>query len=396
MQDFRATGAVQISDQAARRLKDGHGWVYASDVLAQTGAAKAGDVVAVVTAAGAKIGHGFLSPQSTIRVRLITRGGSAISATVLEAALRAAVDRRRHMSLQTNAYRVIHGEADDLPGLIVDRYDDTLVMQTVTVGMEQRRQWLGEKLVSTTGACRVYLRNDTPARATEGLSLAKGFLIGEGATTIDIHEGAARFVVDIEQGQKTGWFCDQRDNRQAVAARAQGKDVLDAFCHTGAFGIHAALGGARSVAGWDSSRAAIEQARAHALVNQVGARCDFRAADAVDALKKLGRSRKRFDLVILDPPAQAKRRAARESALDGAIHLNALGLALVRTGGLLVTCSCSHHITEQDLVVVVERAARTVRRKVQIVERRGAAQDHPTLDSIPETRYLSCVLATIS
>ncbi len=395
MQDFHATGSVQIAAQAVRRLTDGHVWVYASDVESLSGTPEAGDVVAVTAAGGTVLGHGFYSPQSTIRVRLLARGHAAINATLLEARLREAIARRTACTADTNAYRVIHAEADALPGLIVDRYGDRLVMQTLTAGMDRRQDWLAARVQSITGTEAVYARNDSPARALEGLPLTQGFLLGSGPTQVEIREGPARFTVDIAEGQKTGWFCDQRDNRLAVAALSKGKDVLDAFCHTGAFGIQAALVGARSVAGLDSSRAAVTQARAQAALNGVAERCDLRVADAAEALKKIGRSRKRFDVVILDPPAQAKRRAVRDTALDGAVYLNALGLSALRDGGLLVTCSCSHHVTEADLCAVVERAAKTARRKITVLERRGAAPDHPTLDAIPETRYLTCLFVGV-
>lgn len=389
------TGQLTITAEADARLATGHGWVYAGDVVGLAGQPQPGDVVQVVTGDGAAIGQGLYSPRSKIRVRLMTRGEEPLDEACWHARIRTALAQRARTVSGTTAYRLVHADGDGLPGLIVDRYGDTLVMQALTVGIERRQEALAELLHSYTKVRAVYLRNDAPSRNLEGLSSERRFARGEGPTRIEIREGPARFVVDIEQGQKTGWFCDQRENRLAVAARSHGKDVLDAFCHSGAFGVHAAVAGARSVAGLDASRAAVEQAGGHAELNQVEAVCDFRTSDAAEALKKLGRSRKRFDVVILDPPALAKRRAMRASALEGYRHLNALALPLVRAGGLLVTCSCSHQVGEADLAAVVDAAARRARRRLQIVERRGAGPDHPVVEAVPETRYLTCLICSV-
>lgn len=389
------SGILTVRAQALSRLVGGHGWVYDADVSMLEGAPQPGDVVVVRSEGGDTIGQGLYSPQSRIRVRLLTRGEEAITAAVWRTRVRAAIHRRAAQVSGTTAYRVVNADGDGLPGLIVDRYGDTLVMQSLVVGVDRRQEALADLLLAETAAQAVYLRNDASARALEGLPSERRFLRGGGPTTIEIQEGPARFLVDIERGQKTGWFCDQRDNRLAVAACSPGKDVLDAFCHTGAFGVHAAVAGARSVAGLDASRPAIDQARAHAALNEVAALCDFRVSDAAEALKKLGRSRKRFDVVILDPPPLAKRRAVRESALEGARYLNALGMALVRTGGTLATCSCSHQISAAELVAAVQSVARQARRRVTIRERRSAGPDHPIIEAIPETRYLTCLICAV-
>ena len=388
----RPAGVVAIHATAELRLQGGHRWVYESEIASVDGTARAGDVVEVVTQTGRGLGQGLYSPHSKIRVRLLTGADEPVTDGMWSSRLEAAITRRVSTITDTTAYRVVHADGDFVPGLIVDRYGDTLVMQTLTVGMERRKEFLADLLLPLTGATAVYLRNDVTARALEGLAPERRFLRGNGPTLIEIQEGPARFRVDIERGQKTGWFCDQRENRLAVAAMSQGKDVLDAFCHTGGFGIHTALAGARSVAGLDASRDATEQARQHARLNQVEASCDLRQADAFDAFRKLGRSRKRFDVVILDPPAFAKQRGVKQTALEGYQHLHRLAIPLIRLGGTLVTCSCSHHVSDKELEMTVMDSARRSRRAICVTERRGPAADHPIIETMPETRYLSCLV----
>lgn len=390
------TASVRLRAGCERRILAGHLWIYEGDIDSISGDLKPGDLVMVTAQDGHWCGQGLYSPQSKLRVRLLTSGHETIDASFWDHRIAEAVARRRSVISGTTAYRLVHSEGDGLPGLIVDRYGLVLVMQTLTVGMDQRREELGEVLLRHTGAEAIYLRNDAPARAHEGLPLERGFLRGEGPLRVEITEGPARFLVDIERGQKTGWFCDQRNNRLAVAALAKERDVLDAFCHTGAFGIHAALAGARSVSGLDVSRSAVESARFHAELNGVAQICEYRQADAQQALKRLGRSRRRFDLVILDPPAFAKSRSVRGRAVEGYRHINGLALNLIRPGGLLVTCSCSHHVSEGDLCAAVEAAARQARKRIEIIERRGAGPDHPVRLSMPETRYLKCLIIKVN
>ncbi|MEX5215983.1 MAG: class I SAM-dependent rRNA methyltransferase [Nitrospiraceae bacterium] len=387
--------SVRLRASCEHRIVAGHLWIYEGDIDSVAGEPKAGDVVEVTTHDGRRCGLGLYSPQSKIRVRLLTSAHETIDASFWDRRIGEAVARRTSVISGTTAYRLVHSEGDGLPGLIVDRYGPVLVMQTLTVGMDRWRDELAEALLRHTDAESIYLRNDAPARVHEGLPSERGFLRGEGPLRVEIAEGPARFLVDIERGQKTGWFCDQRDNRLAVAASAKDRDVLDAFCHTGAFGTQSALGGARSVSGLDVSRSAVEMARMHADLNGVAQICEYRQADAQESLKRLGRSRRRFDLVILDPPAFAKSRSVRGRAVEGYRHINMMALNLIRSGGLLVTCSCSHHVGEDDLSAAVEAAARQARRRIEIVERRGAGPDHPVRAAMPETRYLKCLIAKV-
>ncbi|MDH5641587.1 MAG: class I SAM-dependent rRNA methyltransferase, partial [Nitrospira sp.] len=226
----------------------------------------------------------------------------------------------------------------------------------------------------------------------EGLPLERAFLRGGGATQVEIEEGRARFIVDVERGQKTGWFCDQRENRLATAKLAAGNEVLEVFCHTGAFGIHAALAGAASVEGVDSSEETLALARRHAAHNQVERQCTYRKADAFEEMRDLVKAGRRYDLVILDPPAFARSKQALPRALAGYKDVNLLGLKLLKPEGFLVTSSCSHPVSEEDLWTSIRLAARDAKREIRLIEQRGQGPDHPVLASMPETRYLKCFI----
>ena len=334
-----STGRVLLQRIGEQRIAAGHLWIYAGEISDVKGSPAAGDIVDVHTQAGRSIGRGLFNPHSKIRVRLLTFDEEAIDEHFWSARLRRANELRWKVVSETNAYRLVHGESDFLPGLIVDRYADLLVMQTLSFGLDRRKDMLADLLAQLTKPEAIYLRNDSKSRALEGLSLSQGFLQGRRATTVDIYEGLARFEVDVERGQKTGWFCDQRENRRAVASIAKGMDVLEVFCHTGAFGIQAALHGAQLVLGIDASADALKSASRHADVNGVGAVCRYQEADAFDALRTLARTDRRFDMVILDPPAFARSKHAIPHALAGYKDINLQAIRLIRPEGFLATCS---------------------------------------------------------
>lgn len=373
----------------------GHLWLYAGHVAKIEGQPAAGDVVDVVTPAGRFYGRGFYNPESKIRVRFLTFEDIPIDEPFWLERMRQAVRLRQRIVTNSTAYRLIHGEGDRLPGLIVDRYDQALVMQTLAFGMDRRKAMLADLLAEVTGLKTIYLRNDPKSRTLEGLPLERGFAKGSGATTVEITEGQAIFRVDMESGQKTGWFCDQRENRLAAARYANGAEVLEAFCHTGAFGIHAALAGAISVEGLDISEDSLVIAREHARRNNVESRCRYRAGDAFDELRSLVKTGKRYDMVMLDPPAFARSQQAVPKALTGYKDINLLGIKLTKPEGFLVTSSCSHHISELQFWDAIRLAARDARREVRLIEQRGQSGDHPILASMPETRYLKCLILQI-
>ncbi|MCI0428443.1 MAG: class I SAM-dependent rRNA methyltransferase [Nitrospiraceae bacterium] len=387
-------GCVRLSHARAVEAL-GHLWIYAGYVKGVSGELVSGDVVDVIAPNGRFYARGLYNPASKIRVRILTFDDEPITEQFWRGRIAQAVRLRQRVVTGTNAYRLIYGEADRLPGLVVDRYDDVLVMQTLSFGMDRRKDLLADLLCQESGATRVYLRNDAKSRMLEGMPVERGFLRGGGATTVEIQEGPARFLVDIERGQKTGWFCDQRENRLVTARFAAGAEVLEVFAHTGAFGIHAALAGAKSVEGLDVSEEALALARNHAVLNKVADRCVYRTADAFEEMRKLERACRRYDLVLLDPPAFARSKQAVPRALAGYKDVNLLGMRLTKPEGFLATSSCSHHVTEQELWTSIRLAARDAKRQVCLLEQRGQASDHPVLAIMPETRYLKYFLLQI-
>jgi len=394
LHDDNPRGRVRLS--RTRGVEEmGHLWIYAGYMEEVSGEMVSGDVVDVMAPNGRFYARGLYNPASKIRVRILTFNDEPITEQFWRGRLAQAVRLRQRVVTGTNAYRLIYGEADRLPGLIVDRYDDVLVMQTLSSGMDRRKDLLADLLCQESGATRVYLRNDAKSRRLEGLPVERGFIRGGGATSVGIQEGPAGFLVDIERGQKTGWFCDQRENRLTTARFAAGAEVLEVFAYTGAFGIHAALAGAKLVEGLDVSEEALALARNHAVLNKVDDRCVYRSADAFEEMRKLERAGRRYDLVLLDPPAFARSKQAVPRALAGYKDVNLLGMRLTKPEGFLATSSCSHHVTEQELWTGIRLAARDAKRQVRLLEQRGQARDHPILATMPETRYLKYFLLQI-
>ena len=388
------TGVVTLA-RAKEIAGSGHLWIYAGFIHAVRGQPASGDLVDVVMPNGRFYARGLYNPDSKIRVRVLTFQDEPINPAFWKARIAQAVRLRARIVSETTAYRLIYGEADLLPGLIVDRYDNVLVMQTLSSGMDRRKEMLADLVCEATGVTRVYLRNDAKSRLLEGLSPLTGFLRGGGETTIEVREGTARFLVDIAHGQKTGWFCDQRENRLAAARLTAGKEVLEVFCHTGAFGIHAALAGATRVEGLDVSDEALVLAREHARLNGVHERCSYRSVDAFDELRRLEHAGRQFDVLFLDPPAFARSKQAVSRALAGYKDINLLGIRLTRSEGIVVTSSCSHHVSDADLWKAIGRAAHDAKRPVRLLEQRGQASDHPILAAMPETRYLKCFILQV-
>lgn len=387
--------ATQIHLTASRGSESRHLWIYAGQLGPVAGEPIAGDLIDVLTPDGRFYGRGLYSPASKIRVRLLTFRDEPIDEMFWLGRIQQAIRLRERLVAQSNVYRLVYGEGDRLPGLVVDRYDQLLVMQTLSVGMDRRKELLADLLLKELNVVGVYLRNDAKSRPLEGLPQERGFLRGSGPTKVEIREGSAKFLVDVERGQKTGWFCDQRENRLAAAKLAVGAEVLEVFCHTGAFGIHAALAGALSVESLDVSQDTLAIARQHAAMNQVENRCIYRQADAFEEMRHLVKAGRRYDLVILDPPAFARTKQALPGALAGYKDINLLGLRLLKPEGFLVTCSCSHPVSESDFWNSIRLAARDARRDIRLIEQRGQSPDHPILASMPETRYLKCFIVQV-
>ena len=390
-----STARVRLTAERGGSRYYGHLWVFDNNVVEVFGTPAAGDLVDVYTHQKRFFGRGWYNPHSKIRIRLLTFHEEPVDEAFFARRLRAAATLRHTVTPHANACRLVHGESDLLPGLVVDRFADVAVMQALGYGMDLRKELLGDLLVQEAGIKTVYLRNDAKSRTLEGLPLSKGFLRGGGPTRVDIYEGKAQFTVDIAEGQKTGWFCDQRENRLAAAAYAKGQRVLEAFCHTGAFGVQAALAGAQSVEGLDVSAAAVALAKAHAEQNHLVSICDYRQADAFDELRVLERNQQRYGLVILDPPAFARSKKAVPHALAGYKDINLRGLRLLEPGGVLVSCSCSQPVSDDDFWKMLQSAARDANRQIRLLEQRGQGPDHPVLAGMPETRYLKCFIVQV-
>jgi 23S rRNA (cytosine1962-C5)-methyltransferase len=377
------------------RVRAGHLWVYRTEIARIEGTPTDGDAVAVTTATGRFLGMGLLNTRSQIAVRIFTSDDRDLDDAFFRARLGSAVALRRRLAGDTTACRLVYSEGDFLPGLIVDRYGDVLVLQTLTLGMDRRKEMLVRILCDLAHPRAVYARNDPAVRLLEGLPREKGWLLGEGPTEVEIEESGLEFIVDVERGQKTGFFLDQRENRVQAAALAREADVLDCFAYTGAWGVHAARGGAREVTGVEISEDALALAARNAARNGVQDRCRFVRENAFDALRRLAGAGARFDLVILDPPAFVRSRRALSGGLAGYKEINLRALKLLRPGGWLVTCSCSYHVDEATLRETVVEAARDAGRELRLVESRSQARDHPVHAAMPETRYLKCLILAV-
>lgn len=375
------------------RLLAGHVWVYQGDVDRLEGTYDPAEAVTVCDAGGRVLGRGFYNPRPRIACRLLTRGDEPVDTALFRQRIEAAWAFRRALGEDADdAGRVVFSEADGLPGLVVDRYADTLVLQPLTLGMERHALLLAELAAAAVGARAVYRRPDPAASAAEGLAGEAGWLLGEGPTEVEIREGPGRFRVDLAHGHKTGFYLDQRDNRALVAGVARDREVLDAFAYTGAFGVRALLAGARSVLAVEASAEACARARAHAQAHGLGERLEVREGNAFDVLRELDRSGRRFDLIILDPPSFTRRRAAVEAALRGYKEINLRALRCLRPGGLLATFSCSHHVDAPLFEAVCRAAAADAGRPLRVRAYLSQARDHPVLLAVPETRYLKGLL----
>ncbi len=386
---------IKISTRGAKRIRQGHLWVYRSDVR-DVSDADGGALVRVVDEAGNFVGHAFYSDRSEITLRFLTTHEAAIDREWWRARLRQCAERRATISGETNAYRLVYSEGDLLPSLIVDLYDNVLVLQTLSQGTERLKSLLVEMLVEQFNPLTVIERNEARVREFEGLELKSGVLYGplsgDSADEIEINQHGVRFVVSPLGGQKTGAFLDQRENYLAARSVAHGR-ALDCFTCNGGFALHIAPS-CESVLAVDISGAAIAAAQRNAELNGAG-NVEFRTANVFDALREMESGGERFDTIILDPPAFAKNRATVNSAARGYKEINLRALKLLNLGGVLVTCSCSYHMSEDLFLELLTDAALDAHRRVQIIEKRGQSSDHPVLLGVPETHYLKCVIARV-
>jgi 23S rRNA (cytosine1962-C5)-methyltransferase len=382
---------LRLKKDQERRLLAGHCWVYSNEVDTAATPLKdltPGQPVEVVSQRGRWLGHGYANPHSLICARVVSRRrGQPLSSALLVARIRAALDLRERL-YQQPFYRLVHGEGDALPGLIVDRYEDLLAVQLTTAGMERERGEVIAALEQVLRPGRIVLRNDTAVREQEGLEQGVEWALGDDPGEVELTEGSLRFAVSPGSGQKTGWFYDQAENRRALQRFGPARRVLDVCCWLGAWGLQAAAQGAEAVTFVDSSGTALEQVGRNAERNGLDAAIDALQGDAFDALRALRDDGAEFDLVVLDPPAFIKRRKDEKEGTRAYQRLNQLGLQVLAPGGLLVTSSCSFHMGRDAFLHTVQRAARRTERDLQLLYTGAQGPDHPIHPAIAETGYL--------
>ena len=384
---------VTLKKGEGRTIKAGGAWIFDNEIDTITGRFKNGEVVTVHDFDGYPMGKGFINQNSKIRVRMMTRkADQEIDRAFLKMRVKNAWEYRK-TTVDTSSCRIIFGEADFLPGLVIDKYEDVLVVECLALGMEQFKEEIVadlKEILSEDGiAIRgVYERSDANERTKEGLPKVKGFLGEEFDTNIEIVENGVHYMVDVVNGQKTGFFLDQKYNRLAMQRICKGKKVLDCFTHMGTFALNAGIAGAAEVTGLDISEYAVSQAEANARLNHLENTVHFRQANVLDELPKLAQAGEKYDVVILDPPAFTKSREATKNAIKGYREINMKGLKLVKDGGYLATCSCSHFMTQELLAKTVKEAAKATHKRLRQVEFRTQAPDHPILWAADESYYL--------
>ena len=384
---------VTLKKGEGRTIKAGVMWIFDNEIDTIIGSFDNGDIVIVHDFDGYPMGRGFINVNSKIRIRLMTRHvDQEIDAEFLRLRVQRAWDYRK-TTVDTSSCRVIFGEADFLPGFVVDKYEDVLVVQCLALGMEQFKLTIVELLKEILAADGiiirgVYERSDANERKKEGLPKVKDFIGEPFDTNIEIVENGVHYMVDVVNGQKTGFFLDQKYNRLAMQRICKGKKVLDCFTHMGTFALNAGIAGAADVTGLDISEYAIEQATANARLNGLEDTVHFRCANVLDELPKLAAAGEQYDVVILDPPAFTKSRETTKNAIKGYREINMKGLKLVKDGGYLATCSCSHFMTQELLAKTIREAARSAHKRLRQVEFRTQAPDHPILWAADESYYL--------
>lgn len=388
-----STAVVHIKKGEARALKAGGMWIYDNEIDRIEGDFVDGDIVCVQDFDGYPLGSGFINTRSKLTVRMLTRKKDAvIDELFIEKRVQDAWEYRK-AAVDTTSCRLIFGEADFLPGIIVDKFSNILVVESLALGIDRLKPIILNKLkmVLARDGIRIrgiYERSDAKVRLQEGMERFKGFVGEAFDTKVEIEENGVRYCVDVKDGQKTGFFLDQKYNRLAIQRFCRGKRVLDCFTHTGSFALNAAIAGAAEVIGVDASETAISQARENAQLNGVSDIASFICADVFELLPELERKKEQFDLVILDPPAFTKSRSSIKNAVKGYREINMRGLKLVRDRGFFATCSCSHFMTPELFSKTIREAAGSVHRRLRQVEYRTQAADHPILWAADESYYL--------
>jgi 23S rRNA (cytosine1962-C5)-methyltransferase len=377
------------------RIANGHPWIFNNEVEAVEGDVKGGEIVGVFTHDKKFVGQGYINPKSQILVRLLTREKNAeVNEQFFYDRIAQCWEYRKKLGYAENC-RLVFGEADFLPQLIIDKFNDYFVIQTLALGMDVWKPAIVSALNSIFQPKGIYERNDVPVRELEGLSQQKGFLSAPFETKIIINENGLKLEVDIENGQKTGYFLDQQDNRRAIQHIVKGAEVLGAFTYTGTFEVHAAHYGAKSVQGFDISETAVKQATKNAELNGVEGICHFETANAFDVLKQWSKEGRQYDVVMLDPPAFTKSRENIKKAITGYKEINLRGMKLLRPGGFLVTSSCTSLVNAQLFLQTIDEAAKDARRITRQVIFQTQSADHPVIREIENTEYLKFLIVQV-
>ncbi|MBL7743892.1 MAG: class I SAM-dependent rRNA methyltransferase [Chitinophagaceae bacterium] len=386
---------VFLRRKISQRIANGHPWIFNNEVEKVEGDVHGGEVVEVFTHDKKFIGKGYINPRSQILVRLLSRDKNAdVNEQYFYRRIEECWEYRKKIGYTENC-RLVFGEADSLPQLIIDKFNDHFVIQTLALGIDVWKPAIVKALNEIFKPKGIYERNDVPVRELEGLVQQKGFLSAPFETRIVINENGLKFHVDIENGQKTGYFLDQQDNRKAIQHIVKGGDVLGAFTYTGTFEIHAAHYGAKSVLGLDISENAVEQANRNAELNGLGNVCRFQAANAFDVLKQWVKEGKQYDVVMLDPPAFTKSRETIQKAITGYKEINLRGMKLVKPGGFLVTSSCTNLVNPELFLQIIDMAAKDARRKIRQVVFQTQSADHPIIWGLENTQYLKFLIIQV-
>jgi len=386
---------VILKRRIAPRVVNGHPWIFGNEIETIQGAVSAGDIIIVETHDLKYVGTGYINPQSQIAVRLLTRDRKEeINDQFFYQKIGQAWDYRKQLGYKENC-RLVFGEADGLPALIIDKFNDYFVLQTLSLGIDRWKPAIVAALQKIFQPKGIYERNDVPVRDLEGLPQIKGFLSDPFDTNIIIKENGLQFHVDLENGQKTGYFLDQQDNRREIRSIVRGADVLEAFCYTGTFSVHAGHYGAKKVLGLDISEPAVAQARRNAALNGLAETCHFEAVNAFDVLKTWAKEGKQYDVVMLDPPAFTKSRENIQKAVSGYKEINLRGLKLVKPGGFLVTASCTNLVHADLFKEIIESAAKDAKRRLRQVSFRTQSADHPIVWGLENTEYLKFLIVQV-
>jgi len=385
---------VYLNKKINPRIALGHPWIYNNEVDRIAGPIEPGDIVEVYFFDGQLAGRGYINPNSQIIIRLLTRKREEIDAHFFYEKIKTAWAYRQQLGYTENC-RLVFGEADGLPALIIDKFNDYFVLQTLSLGIDIWKKAIVEALQKIFNPKGIYERNDVPVRELEGLTQVKDFLTAPFPTEIIIHENDLQFYVNIETGQKTGYFLDQQDNRRAIKEIVKGADVLGAFTYTGTFEIHAAHYGAKSVLGIDISESAVAQANKNAALNKLDHIVKFEAMNAFDVLKKWGKEGQKYDVVMLDPPAFTKSRNNIDKAVTGYKEINLRGMQMLRNGGFLVTSSCTNLVSPELFLETIQMAAWDAKKRIRQVTYQSQSSDHPIIWGMENTHYLKFLIVEV-